>query len=101
MNFIKLSLYNDSVGLFASNSLSKTYPIGSITAISEEKSNVEKGAIIGGITGLLVGVLAGGTANPDNSAIDLLGDAIEGNDVSGSLNQDQVPFIVGGRLKAG
>ena len=74
------------------------YTLESSAVIPDEKSNIEKGAIIGGISGLFVGVIAGGIANPDNSAIDLLGEAIEGNDVSGSLNQDQVPFIVGGVL---
>ena len=77
---------------------SNEYPVESVATISDEKSNVEKGAIIGGISGLLVGVIAGGVANPDDSAIDIIGGAIAGNDVSGSLNQDQVPYIVGGVL---
>ena len=96
--FVGFSQNYDPVIFHESNSTGYSYPVESVATISGDKSNVEKGAIIGGISGLFVGVIAGGIANPDNSAIDLLGEAIEGNDVSGSLNQDQVPFIVGGVL---
>ena len=38
---------------------------------SENKSGVEKGAIIGGISGLVVGTLAGSLTYPDNSLVEV------------------------------
>ena len=94
----KLSLINDSIVFCASNSFIGKYALGNTTEIIGSESNVEKGAIIGGIAGMVTGILVGGIAYYDDSFLDIIGDALSGEDVSGSINPQQVPFIVGGTL---
>lgn len=95
---IFFSTINDSVISHTSFYRTGNYSNGKGASVTNQNSDVEKGAIIGGIAGLIAGTVAGGIVNPDNSLLQTIGDIIREGDASGSINQDQVPFIVGGTL---
>ncbi|WP_297095665.1 hypothetical protein [uncultured Draconibacterium sp.] len=99
----QLSLYaygNSSVTYLKSNHINAVNSYSGLTSstYASERTSAENGAILGGLAGFLAGGVVGGLANPETnlavSAIALILNDEEENEVM----EEQVPYIIIGTL---
>jgi hypothetical protein len=96
MKFSGLQFVNDVVIFTDSAGTVKTEPLSDIERIDQPAVSVGKGALIGGITGLIAGLITGSIVHADRSFLQWLIDEIIGEEVENTLKKEEVPYIVGG-----
>ena len=77
------------------NGSSASVPLTEIDHIDGHINRTGMGALIGGVSGLLVGVVAGSIAYPERSFGEWLIDQITGEEYEGTIKKEEVPIIVG------
>ncbi len=95
LKFSTLNFKNDQVMFTDLNGSPASVPLTEIDQINGHINRIGMGALIGGVSGLLVGVLAGSIAYPERSFGEWLIDELTGEDYEGTIRKEEIPIIVG------
>jgi len=94
-DFRKLNFLHDNVIITDRNRMVVTESLTGIDHIDGHVHMPGMSAIIGGISGIAVGLIAGSIAYPDRSFVDWLIDEINGENEGSTIKKEEVPIILG------
>ncbi len=94
-DFKKLNFLSDNVIIIGRNKMVVTESLAGIDHIDGRVHRPGMAALIGGISGIAVGVIAGGIAYPDRSFVDWLVDEINDENEGNTIKKEEVPIILG------
>lgn len=94
-DFRKLNFLSDNVIITDRNNMVVTESLNGIDHIDGRLHRPGMTALIGGVSGITIGLIAGSIAYPERSFGDWLIDQINGEDDGTTIKKEEVPIILG------